>query len=107
MRPFMLVIALFLTSGAFGQEPKGSEGEKSVDYLQALVGKAMPLAVRLLEKNKAFFPFGATIAADGTTAMANGWSGKEQPPAVEIIAVLKSGLQRRRWPTSRVARGES
>ncbi len=93
MRPVTLVIALLLATSGLGQETKKGKGEASVDDLQTLVEKTMPVAMGLLEKNRAFFPFGATVASDGETAIANGWTGKEQPPAAEVIAVLKAAFK--------------
>ena len=93
MRQIVLALALFLTTAAFGQEQRKAEGEAGVDDFNTLLEKVMPITLGLLEKNKEFFPFGATIAGDGKTAIANGWTGKEQPPSSEVIAVLKAAFK--------------
>lgn len=93
MKAMVVALALLATVSGFGQErPKGN-GEPSADDFQTLVEKTMPVAMGLLEKNKEFFPFGATVATGGETAIANGWTGKEQPPASEVIGALKAAFK--------------
>ena len=93
MKAIAVALALLSSVSVLSQEQKKGKGEPNVDDFQTLVEKTMPVATGLLEKNKEFFPFGATVAADGASAIANGWTGKEQPPSSEVIAVLKAAFK--------------
>jgi hypothetical protein len=59
-----------------------------------LVDSALPFAREMLTKHKAFFPFGATMAADGSVGQTGGWTGDEKPDPNELIALLEEGFRK-------------
>ena len=61
--------------------------------MNALLDESIRLAVLFLEKNGEFFPFGVTMAPDGTVSHMQGYAGDDQPPSQELIDLLLYGLQ--------------
>lgn len=61
--------------------------------MDTLLDEGLKVAIRFLENNGEFFPFGVTMAPDGTVAHAQGYSGDERPPSQEIIELLLRGFK--------------
>lgn len=60
--------------------------------MDALLDEGMQTAIHFLEKNGEFFPFGVTMAPDGSLAHAQGYTGDECPPSQEVIDLLLRGF---------------
>jgi hypothetical protein len=60
---------------------------------ESLLNAALPFAQRMLKEHGEFYPYAVTLRADGTTAMVAGYDGRERPPSLEIIDILKGGLR--------------
>ena len=61
--------------------------------MDALLDEGLQVAVHFLETNGEFFPFGVTMARDGSVAHTQGYTGEEQPPSQEVIDLLLRGFQ--------------
>ena len=61
--------------------------------MDALLDEGLQVAIHFLEKNGEFFPFGVTIAPDGSVAHTQGYTGNEHPPSQEVIDLLMRGLK--------------
>jgi len=62
--------------------------------LDALLSPLLSFAQQMLSKQGGFFPFGATVTADGQLAMAAGHTGEEQPEPVAVIELLVAGFRK-------------
>jgi hypothetical protein len=60
---------------------------------ESLLNAALPFAQKMLKEHGEFYPYAVTLRADGTTAMVAGYDGREKPPSLDIIGLLKSGLR--------------
>jgi hypothetical protein len=60
---------------------------------ESLLNAALPFAQKMLKEHGEFYPYAFTLRADGTTAMVAGYDGREKPPSLEIIDLLKTGLR--------------
>jgi hypothetical protein len=60
---------------------------------EVLVNAVMPFAQQMLEKRRAFFPFGATMSPQGKVAATASSTGKEQPDPKELITLLEKGFR--------------
>ena len=61
--------------------------------MDSMLDEALRVAVHFLEKNGEFFPFGVTMAPDGTINHTQGYTGDECPPSQEVIDLLLRGFQ--------------
>jgi hypothetical protein len=64
-----------------------ADGEKLLDAL-------LPFAEKMLQEHREFFPFGGSMASDGTITHEGASNGTEQPPSQELIDLLKQAHQR-------------
>jgi hypothetical protein len=60
---------------------------------ESLLNAALPFAQKMLREHGEFYPYAVTLRADGTTAMVAGYDGREKPPSLDIIDLLKRGLR--------------
>jgi len=61
--------------------------------MDALLDEGLQIAIHFLEKNGEFYPFGVTMAPDGSIAHTQGYTGDENPPSQELIELLLRGFQ--------------
>jgi hypothetical protein len=64
-----------------------ADGEKLIDSL-------LPFAEQMLQGHREFFPFGGSMALDGTITHEGAYNGTEQPPSQELIDLLRQAHQR-------------
>ncbi len=69
---------------------KKSPKEECEDLMDELV----PFAEELLRKHGEFFPFGGTMATDGTSAHAHSYDGREQPPSQDVIDLMSKDFRK-------------
>ena len=62
--------------------------------MDALLDEGIKVAGYLLEKNSEFFPFAVVMTTGGEVKHIQGWTGEEQPPSMELINLILSGLKR-------------
>jgi hypothetical protein len=60
---------------------------------ESLLNAALPFAQKMLKEHGEFYPYAITLRDDGTTAMVAGYDGREKPPSLEIIDILKKSLR--------------
>ena len=60
---------------------------------ESLLSAALPFAQKMLKEHGEFYPYAFTLRADGTTAMVAGYDGREKPPSLDTIHLLKDGLR--------------
>ncbi len=60
---------------------------------ESLMNAALPFAEKMLKQHGEFYPYAFTLQADGTIGMVAGYDGRERPPSLDIIQVLKDGLR--------------
>ncbi len=61
--------------------------------MDTLLDEGLRVAIHFLEKNGEFFPFGVTLAPDGSVAHTQGYTGDECPPSLELIDLLLSAFK--------------
>lgn len=61
--------------------------------MDALLNEGLQTAIRFLEKNGEFFPFGVTMKPDGSIAHVQGYTDDECPPSQEVIDLLLRGFK--------------
>ena len=66
--------------------------EAREDY-NALLEFLMPFAEQMLKKNGEFFPFGASVSAEGEVQACATYDGDETPASEDVIAMLVQGFQ--------------
>ena len=59
---------------------------------EKLLNAVLPFAEELLGKEGEFFPYGGAMAPDGAFVSVAADDGREQPPSVDIIHLIKSGF---------------
>ncbi len=72
---------------------RDTTSQQAQDDLDGLLEDALPLAQQLLEEHGAFHPYGRARSIDGDGALLAGWTGDEQPPAQEVLALLLDGAR--------------
>jgi len=63
------------------------------DECEVLLNAVMPFAQQMLSKNRAFFPFGATLSLEGKVAATASWTGEDHPDANALIELLEGGFR--------------
>jgi hypothetical protein len=63
------------------------------DELDQFLDPLLDFAQDMLRKHGEFYPFGATMSADGELTMAAGHTGTENPPSQEVIDLLPSTMR--------------
>lgn len=63
--------------------------------LEELLTYCLDFAKQMLDKNGEFYPFGASISADGEFSAAGFYNGEEHPSAQEVFLGLHSGFKYR------------
>ena len=58
------------------------------EQCEALLDQLLPFAEDQLKKHREFFPFGAVILTDGSSAVSGFYDGNEQPLSKEVIEGL-------------------
>jgi len=61
--------------------------------LNQLLNSLLPFAQQMLSKYDEFFPFGATIKANGEIANINAYDGDELPPSQRVVDLLTHALK--------------
>ena len=80
----ILIVATLL-----GAMPMPTPKEQCEDLLDAV----LPMAKKLLKDHGEFFPFGATLKADGQVASVMAYDGKDKPPSQPLIDQLRNGFR--------------
>ncbi|HEX7929494.1 MAG TPA: hypothetical protein VF470_01110, partial [Sphingomicrobium sp.] len=62
--------------------------------LDSLWNSLFPFAQQMLAKRGAFYPFGASIKADGQMVMNAADTGSEHPEPTEMLELLIAGFRR-------------
>jgi hypothetical protein len=62
--------------------------------LDELLNAVIPFAQQTLVNHGEFYPFGASVAPDGTVAMESADMGEEHPQSQELIDMLTEGFRR-------------
>lgn len=76
---------------------RSTASQQAQDDLDSLVNACLPFAQQQLERRGEFFPFGASIAADGETKMIAGDPGQgEHPLSSDVVSIMVDGLRARR-----------
>ncbi len=60
---------------------------------EVLLNAVMPFAEQMLRNHGSFHPFGAAMKPTGEVVQVGATSGSEQPPAQELIDILKDGFR--------------
>lgn len=53
---------------------------------------ALPFAEQMLQKSGEFFPYGTALKTAGGIANVAGYDGRERPPSLDVIRLLKQGF---------------
>jgi hypothetical protein len=61
---------------------------------EKLLNALLPFAKQMLQERGEFFPFGASLSADGEAALVAGYAGGEGPIAQDIISLLHTGFRK-------------
>ena len=61
--------------------------------MDTLLDEGLQTAIHFLANNGEFFPFGVTMAPDGTVAHVQGYTGDDCPPSQELIDLLLRGFK--------------
>ena len=59
---------------------------------EKLMNSVLPFAEQMLKKEGEFFPFGGALKNTGEIASIAGYDGREHPPSMDIIKLLKQGF---------------
>ncbi len=83
-----IVALLFSMFGvARADSPLGPKQECEI-----LMNKVLPFAEQMLKKEGEFFPYGGALKNTGEIASIGGYDGREHPPSMDIIKLLKQGF---------------
>jgi len=63
------------------------------EQLEKLLASVLPFAQMMLEKSGEFYPYGATMSAEGQITDVGGYTGDEHPKSVEVINLLTGGFK--------------
>src|SRR5579864_510623 len=64
------------------------------DDLDGLLNTTLPFAQQMIEKLRAFYPFGASVTSDGETRLVAGDSdGSEHPPSQAVLETILQGFR--------------
>jgi len=63
------------------------------DDLDQLLPPLIGFAQQQIQKVGEFYPFGATMAADGQISLSAAHTGSEHPPSTEVIELLAAGMR--------------
>lgn len=66
------------------------------DEIDGMFGHAFPFAEKRLQMYGEFFPYGVTLNDKGVVAMVAGFTGEEQPPSNQVLALLYEGIRSQR-----------
>jgi hypothetical protein len=75
---------------------RDSAAQQAQDDLDGMLNAALPFAQQMLAKNGEFFPFGASLPADGEAKMEVSHPGGERPESNAVLDLLVSGLRDKR-----------
>jgi hypothetical protein len=70
--------------------------QQAQDDLDGMLDAAMPFAQEMLAKNGEFYPYGASLSADGEVKMETSYTGDEHPESNAVLALLIGRLRDRR-----------
>jgi hypothetical protein len=91
MRFLKSILALFSGAGAAAAQ---KEARTQKLELEKLLDAVMPFAKQMLTNHSEFFPYGATMDANGKITSVGGYTGDEHPKFTEVIDLLKSAYRR-------------
>jgi len=60
---------------------------------EEIMNALLPFAKQMLEQHGEFFPFGGTMKSNGEITYTAGYDGREPPPSVDVIKLLKDGFR--------------
>jgi hypothetical protein len=83
----LLAVALWVV--AIGATPMSEPKDECEDLLNTV----LPLAEKHLTEHGEFFPFGATLSADGKQAVTMAYDGTDRPPSQPLIELLRDGYR--------------
>ncbi|MBC3862353.1 hypothetical protein H8K32_09610 [Undibacterium jejuense] len=59
---------------------------------ETLMNKVLPFAEHMLKREGEFFPYGGALKNTGDVAEIAGYDGREHPPSMDIIKLIKQGF---------------
>jgi hypothetical protein len=59
---------------------------------EALMNAALPFAMKMLREKGEFFPYGGVMRPSDDIVDVAGYDGREQPPSLDIIRLIKSAF---------------
>jgi hypothetical protein len=85
-----IVVALL---SLLGLQANAQDTAKAKAECEEVMNTLIPFAQQMLQKNAEFFPFGGAMKVNGEISYIAGYDGREQPPSVDIIELLKDGFR--------------
>ncbi|MCX6930227.1 MAG: hypothetical protein NT154_44505 [Verrucomicrobia bacterium] len=92
MRFLKSIVSVFLGAGAAVGGQNDAKTQKA--ELEKLLQAALPFAEQMLAKHGEFFPYGATMNAEGKITSIAGYTGNEHPQTTAVIDLLKQACRR-------------
>jgi hypothetical protein len=80
-----------VAAGVAGCAYKDTEMQKA--ELEKLLQAALPFAEQMLTRHGEFYPYGATMEAQGQITNVGGYTGDEHPKSTEVIDLLKAAYR--------------
>ena len=59
---------------------------------EALMNEVLPFAEQMLSNHGEFFPYGGAMRPGGEIVSVAGYDGREQPPSMDLIRLIKAGF---------------
>ena len=92
MRLLTSILAVFIGASATVGAPKDTKTQKL--ELEKLLDVMVPFAKQMLTNHGEFYPYGATMDANGKITSVGGYTGDEQPKSAEVIDLLRAAYRR-------------
>jgi hypothetical protein len=89
---FLESVAFFVGASIAMGAPLDRAAQKK--QLEMLIGAALPFAQQMLKAHGEYFPFGATMDAQGKISQVGADTGSEHPASADIIALLKGAYRK-------------
>ncbi len=80
----LILVCSFAANGQTMSKPKAE--------CEGLMQEALPFAENLLRKHGEFFPYGRALDLNGAVLHFAAYDGREQPPSVDLMRLLKQGF---------------
>jgi hypothetical protein len=102
MRFLESILVLFVGASATVGAPKDANAQKQ--DLEKLLDATVPFAKQMLTAHGEFYPYGATMDANGKITSVGGYTGDEHPKSAEVIDLLKGATRLAQKPIGRHGR---